>query len=165
MEALKKFDIEELLKRQAMLDKKFDEKETLRERTRIRTYIAYFTELGELAQELKHDWNYWKNSAKEVNRIKVLEELSDCLHFYLSFINQSMFRNRGCKEIEFWKKYFSDFELAMVLLTKIRGETENTVVGAMLSIAEHIGATEKEFLQVYHNVWLRNLGERTKEEY
>ena len=53
----------------------------------------------------------------------------------------------------------------MVLLTKIRGETENAVVGAMLSIAEHIGATEKEFLQVYHNVWLRNMGERTKEEY
>lgn len=32
MEALKTFDIEELLKRQAMLDKKFDEKKTLRKR-------------------------------------------------------------------------------------------------------------------------------------
>ena len=66
MEALKTFDIKELLKRQAMLDKKFDEKETLRERTQIRTYIAYFTELGELAQELKADWNYWKNSTKKI---------------------------------------------------------------------------------------------------
>ena len=46
MEALKEFDIEELLKRQAMLDKKFDEKKTLRGRSQIRTYIAYFTELG-----------------------------------------------------------------------------------------------------------------------
>ena len=61
MEALKEFDIEELLKRQAMLDKKFDEKKTLRGRSQIRTYIAYFTELGELAQELKSEWNYWKN--------------------------------------------------------------------------------------------------------
>ena len=165
MEALKTFDIEELLKRQTILDKKFDEKETLRERTQIRTYIAYFTELGELAQELKADWNYWKNSTKKINKQRVLEELSDCLHFYLSFINQSMFRNRGDKDVEFWKKYFSDFELAMVLLTKIRGETENAIVGAMLSIAEHIGATEKEFLQVYHDVWLRNMGERTREEY
>lgn len=165
MEALKEFDIEELLKRQAMLDKKFDEKETIRKRTQIRTYIAYFTELGELTQELKNDWNYWKNSAKEVNRIKVLEELSDCLHFYLSFINQAMFRNRGYKEIEFWKKYFSGFELAIVLLTKIRGETENAVVGAMVSIAEHIGATEEEFLQVHHEKWLKNMNERTKEEY
>ena len=164
-EVLKTFDIEELLKRQAMLDKKFDKKETIRKRTQIRTYIAYFTELGELTQELKNDWNYWKNSAKEVNRIKVLEELSDCLHFYLSFINQAMFRNRGYKEIEFWKKYFSGFELAIVLLTKIRGETENAVVGAMLSIAEHIGATEEEFLQVHHEKWLKNMNERTKGEY
>ena len=30
MEALKKFDMDELLKRQAMLDKKFDEKKTLK---------------------------------------------------------------------------------------------------------------------------------------
>lgn len=165
MEALKTFDIEELLKRQTILDNKFDKKETLRGRTQIRTYIAYFTELGELAQELKSDWNYWKNSRKKINKQRVLEELSDCLHFYLSFINQSMFRNRGDKDIEFWKKYSSDFELAMVLLTKIRGETENAVVGAMLSIAEHIGATEKEFLKIHHQVWLRNMGERTKEEY
>ena len=164
MEALKTFDIEELLKRQAMLDKKFDEKETLRERTQVRTYIAYFTELGELAQELKADWNYWKNHTKPIDRQKALEELSDCLHFYLSFINQSMFRNRGDKDIEFWKKYFSDFELAMVLLTKIRGETENAVIGAMLSIAEHIGATEEEFLQIYHEKWLKNMNERTKGE-
>ena len=61
MEALKKIDIEELLKRQAMLDKKFDEKETLRKRSDTRLRIAYITELGELAQALKNEWNYWKN--------------------------------------------------------------------------------------------------------
>lgn len=165
MEALKEFDIEELLKRQAMLDKKFDEKETIRKRTQIRTYIAYFTELGELTQELKNDWNYWKNSAKEVNRIKVLEELSDCLHFYLSFINQAMFRNRGYKEIEFWKKQLSDFELAIAVLTRIREETENKIFGAMLSIVRCVGATEEEFLQVHHEKWLKNMNERTKGEY
>ena len=41
MEALKEFNIEELLKRQAMLDKKFDEKETLRKRSDTRLRIAY----------------------------------------------------------------------------------------------------------------------------
>ena len=35
MEALKTFDIEELLKRQAMLDKKFDEKNTNKNVRRI----------------------------------------------------------------------------------------------------------------------------------
>ena len=47
MEALKEFDIEELLKRQAVLDRKFDEKETIRKRTPGRTCVAFLTELGE----------------------------------------------------------------------------------------------------------------------
>ena len=58
MKALKKIDIEELLKRQEMLDEKFDEKETIRKRSDVRVRIAYITELGELAQELKNEWNY-----------------------------------------------------------------------------------------------------------
>ena len=87
MEALKKFDMDELLKRQAMLDKKFDEKKTLRKRTNVRILIAYFAELGELTQELKSEWNYWKNSTKGIDKRRVLEELSDCLHFYLSYFD------------------------------------------------------------------------------
>ena len=57
MEALKTFDIEELLKRQEILDEKFDEKETLRKRNGTRLRVAYITELGELCQELKNEWN------------------------------------------------------------------------------------------------------------
>ena len=87
MEALKKFDIEELLKRQAMLDEKFDKKETARERTKNRIIVAYLTELGEISQELKNEWSYWKNSTEKFNKKKVLEELSDLLHFYLSYLN------------------------------------------------------------------------------
>ena len=70
MEALKKFDMDELLKRQAMLDKKFDEKKTLRERTQIRTFVAFIAELGELTQELKSEWNYWKNNTEKINKRK-----------------------------------------------------------------------------------------------
>ena len=47
MEALKKFDINELLKRQEMLDKKFDEKVTVRKRDLELIRLAYHTELGE----------------------------------------------------------------------------------------------------------------------
>ena len=165
MEALKEFVIEELLKRQAMLDKKFDEKETVRERNPIRIYIAYFTELGELAQELKSEWNYWKNSTKKINREKVLEELSDVLHFYLSYTNQKIIRNTGYGNWKFQRRYFPDIEMAMVYLTRIKVESENRIIGAMMSIVKHIGATEEEFLQIHHQVWLRNMNERTKGEY
>ena len=158
MEALKEFDIEELLKRQAMLDKKFDEKKTLRGRSQIRTYIAYFTELGELAQELKSEWNYWKNHTKPVDRRKALEELSDCLHFYLSYINAKDEETKG-RVIPFLDEFSVEHSKKNLLLT------ENLIFGAMLSIAKHVGATEEEFLQVHHEKWLENMNERTKGEY
>jgi len=75
MEALKTFDIEELLKRQAILDKKFDEKNTLRKRTQIRTFVAFIAELGELAQELKNDWNYWKNNTEKSSITKGISKI------------------------------------------------------------------------------------------
>lgn len=165
MEALKKFDIKELLRRQAILDKKFDEKNTLRKRTQIRTFVAFIAELGELAQELKNDWNYWKNNTEKINKRKVLEELSDCLHFYLSFINQSIFRNPGNESVKYHKRYIENLEVALIFLSKFSGEKENKIIAAMLIITEYVGATEEEFLQVHHEKWLKNMRERTKEEY
>ena len=64
-----------------------------------------------------------------------------------------------------WSRFFTDIESALSQLTKIREEAENLIFGAMLSIAGHIGATEEEFLQVHHEVWLRNTKERKKGEY
>jgi dimeric dUTPase (all-alpha-NTP-PPase superfamily) len=51
--------------------------------TRIK--IALLVEIGELANELK-TFKHWKNQ-KEVNWEKAKEELIDCLHFYLSWVN------------------------------------------------------------------------------
>ena len=165
MEALKKIDIEELMRRQAMLDKKFDEKETLRKRSNIRLRIAYITELGELAQELKNDWNYWKNSTKEINKIKVLEELSDLLHFYLSHLNTEK-RYLRCETAWVYQEIeLFDLEKALYeLITPSTSLLEKTFA-AMLYIVEYVGATEKEFLAVHHEKWLKNMNERTKEGY
>ena len=95
VQALKTFDIDELLKRQAMLDKKFDEKKTIKARTVKGIQVALITEIGELIQELKSEWNYWKNSTEKFNKSKVLEELSDVLHFYLSYINAKDEETKG----------------------------------------------------------------------
>jgi len=77
MVALKIFDLKELLKRQAMLDEKFDKKETVRERTKNRIIVAYLTELGEISQELKNEWSYWKNSTEKFNKKTFLSKLSE----------------------------------------------------------------------------------------
>ena len=174
MEALKEFNIEELLKRQAMLDKKFDEKETVRERTIKGIQVALITEIGELVQELKSEWNYWKNSTEKFNKSKVLEELSDVLHFYLSYINARDEETKGrkipfldnslighCKEVA----SMQSLEDILITLSDFRVLTENKILGNILAISEYVEATEEDFLQVHHEKWLKNMNERTKESY
>ena len=174
MEALKTFDIEELLKRQAMLDEKFDEKETVNVRTIKGIQVALITEIGELSQELKSKWNYWKNSTRKFNKSKVLEELSDVLHFYLSYINAKDEETKG-KVIPFLDEFLVDYnkkdlsarslEDILLVLSDFKILTENKVLGSVLAVSDHAGATEEEFLQVHHEKWLKNMRERTKEDY
>ena len=165
MEALKTFDIKELLKRQAMLDKKFDEKKTPRKRDKNKIYIAYFAELGELLQELKSEWNYWKNGTDKPDKQKVLEEMSDCLHFLLSFFNQDEFWKRGSLSLQEYKEDIGSFENALIYLSFLETAPVLKIFGSMLIVAGHVGATEEEFLQVHHEKWLKNMNERIKEEY
>ena len=174
MEALKTFDIKELLRRQAMLDEKFDEKETVNVRTIKGIQVALITEIGELSQELKSKWNYWKNSTGKFNKSKVLEELSDVLHFYLSYINAKDEETKG-KVIPFLDEFLVEYnkkdlsarslEDILLVLSDFKILTENKVLGSILAVSEYVGATEEEFLQVHHEKWLKNMNERIKEEY
>lgn len=168
MEALKIFDIKELLKRQEMLDKKFDEKVTVRKRDLELIRLAYHTELGEFLQEVKSAWNYWKNSVKEINKQRALEELSDMLHFSLSYVNNDSFDSRiRNKDIRFKKEFFMQencsFTKLLDFLTALYNVNEHFSI--ILLVAEHLGATEEEFMKIHHMVWERNMGERTKKEY
>mgnify|MGYP000922107423 CR=1 FL=1 len=174
VQALKTFDIEKLLKRQAMLDKKFDEKKTVNVRTIKGIQVALITEIGELVQELKSEWNYWKNSTGKFNKSKVLEELSDVLHFYLSYINAKDEETKG-KVIPFLDEFLVEhskkdlsaksLEDALLVLSDFKIFAENKVLGSILAVSDYVGATEEEFLQVHHEKWLKNMNERTKESY
>ena len=175
VQALKTFDIDELLKRQAMLDKKFDEKKITKARTVKGIQVALITEIGELIQELKSEWNYWKNSTEKFNKLKVLEELSDVLHFYLSYINAKDEETKG-KIVPFLDESLAEdikngllavksLEDTLLVLSDFKILTENRVLGGILAIAEYVGANEEEFLQIHHEKWLKNMNERTKESY
>ena len=174
VQALKTFDIDELLKRQVMLDKKFDEKKTIKARTVKGIQVALITEIGELIQELKSEWNYWKNSTEKFNKSKVLEELSDVLHFYLSYINAKDEETKG-KVIPFLDEFLAEhskkdlsaksLEDTLLVLSDFKIFAENKVLGSILAVSDYAGATEEEFLQVHHEKWLENMNERTKESY
>ena len=50
-------------------------------------------------------------------------------------------------------------------LLEEQNEEKYIIFGLMYNIVEYVGATEEEFLEVHHDKWLKNMNERTKEEY
>ena len=67
-QALTQVNILELIDRQILLDKKLNEKSknnsSLRPRNKVNTLIALNTELGEVMQDTKSKWNFWKINCK-----------------------------------------------------------------------------------------------------
>lgn len=91
----------DLLKRQAELQRLGNMPEAMLEQVDV----ALLTEIGELAQELKPDWAWWKKpgSAKEVNRERVLSEAADVLHFALLLdLASGHIPSGDCVEITVW---------------------------------------------------------------
>lgn len=184
---LDSFDIVELWKRQKTLDDTFDEKPTGKKRTRTELRISYFDELGELTHEMKPNWNWWKIKNASINLPLVQEELSDVLHFYLSYItplDSNMFsvyegfykRYKNISDVNTMWQVFSGIEditkadikeelnKALCLLTKLDDVETEKMFLPILFIAQYSGGIEK-FLEVHHNKWVKNMTFRMSVEY
>jgi len=171
MEALKTFDIKELLRRQAMLDEKFKDKMGTKEIDPNKIRVAYIDEVGEFIHELKPKWCYWKNNFKEMDKRKTLEELSDCMHFALSLKNNKKGQDFLSETV--WSEFLGG---AVVLSDKIEEnlvQLSNILNLEFLSIwfelvgkiLENLDVSQEEFLKIHHEKWLKNMNERTKESY
>ena len=192
-QALTQVNILELIDRQKMLDDKFNEKNknnsSLRPRNRVNTLIALNTELGEIMQDMKKYWNYWKVNCK-FNKEHTLEEISDYLHFLLQFVysNKNLYEEIKQRNEEFNLIFYKEFEN---LLSNRREEQniENSLlflslpisyelVGFEFEIAElmqilnaisvlliELESDWQEFLKIHHSKFELNYYERTKESY
>ena len=171
MEALKTFDVKELLRRQAMLDEKFKDKMGTKEIDPNKIRVAYIDEVGEFIHELKPKWCYWKNKFKEMDKRKTLEELSDCMHFALSLKNNKKGQDFLSETV--WSEFLGG---AVVLSDKIEEnliQLSNILNLEFLSIwfelvgkiLENLDVSQEEFLKIHHEKWLKNMNERTKESY
>ena len=192
-QALTQVNILELIDRQKMLDDKFNEKNknnsSLRPRNRVNTLIALNTELGEIMQDMKKYWNYWKVNCK-FNKEHTLEEISDYLHFLLQFVysNKNLYEEIKQRNEEFNLIFYKEFEN---LLSNRREEQniENSLlflslpisyelVGFEFEIAElmqilnaisvlliELESDWQEFLKIHHSKFELNYYERTKEGY
>lgn len=192
---LKFVNLLELVERQKLLDEKFNEKNknnsSLRPRNRVNTLIALNTELGEVMQDTKKYWNYWKLNCK-FDKEHTLEEISDYLHFLLQFIySEDRLYNRIKRENSIFNAQFNSevrqlemtlnedknltIENALLMLTlpitnELLGyETDfgeiYTIFKAITIIILNLGSNWEEFLKIHHTKFELNYYERTKENY
>ena len=193
LKALKKVDILELINRQKLLDEKFKEKNKnnseLKPRNKVNTLIALNTELGEVMQDTKSKWNFWKINCK-FDKEHTLEEISDYLHFLLQHIYSD---NELFKEIENRNDELNvTFEKHIEELLKNRKKEQNIensllflalpiayeLVGfrfeieevfqlfsAITVILDELDSNWNEFLKVHHKKFELNYYERIKEDY
>ena len=195
LQALKFVDLLELIERQKMLDVKFNEKNknnsSLRPRNRVNTLIALNTELGEVMQDTKKYWNYWKLNCK-FDKEHTLEEISDYLHFLLQFIySEDKLYNRIKRENAIFNAQFNSevrqlemtlnedknltIENALLILTlPITNELLGyeldfgeiyTIFKAITIIILNLGSNWEEFLKIHHSKFELNYYERTNEGY
>ena len=168
MEALKELDFLELLKRQQMLDEKFKEKMGLDELDGDLINIAYLDEVGEFIHELKPLWCYWKKEKKQIDKQRVLEELSDCFHFYLSYMlvdNEYIMSETLDYVISRYNHknlYLAIWRYSELLIFLCDIHEFSMILEFAL---EKLGYTLQEFLEVHHQVWLRNMEIRTGDDY
>lgn len=195
LKSLSYIDLLELIERQKMLDEKFNEKNknnsSLNPRNKVNTLIALNTELGEIMQETKKYWNYWKLNCK-FDKEHTLEEISDYLHFLLQFIySEDNLYNKIKRENSIFNAQFNS-EVKQLELT-LNEDKNLTIENALLMLAlpitnELLGyefdfgeiyaifkaitiiilnldSNWEEFLKIHHSKFELNYYERTKESY
>lgn len=195
LQPLKFVNLLELIERQKMLDIKFNEKNknnsSLRPRNRVNTLIALNTELGEVMQDTKKYWNYWKITCK-FDKEHTLEEISDYLHFLLQFIysedklykkikrENSIFNAQFNSEVRQLELTLNEDKnltienallmLALPITNELLGYKFNfgeiyAIFKAITIIILNLGSNWEEFLKVHHSKFELNYYERTKENY
>ena len=150
--------LERILKAQKKLDKAILKEAGFKEGEypgkKIR--VAYNVELGELAQEWK-GFKYWKKTKGEVDRIKLIEEYADCLHFASSLANNTLDISSGSKrflEIAIGKlgdipKNYDKIENLLLDCFGTYSETGIIILMQVLELGGALGFTWEEIEEAY----------------
>ena len=135
-------NIKKMLKAQKELDAALFQKGGLKEYPIEQIKTAYRVELGEALQEWK-SFKYWKKNKGIIDINKLLEELSDCLHFALSLENE--IKNYNYEEVF---KYYDKYDLYEIIdkCFTIYG----TVLGDTIALGLKLGFTLDQLEEAYY---------------
>lgn len=157
-------NFEDLLELQKILDEEVGKPRGNGFIPRVRVFddiiLSLDDEFNEWLKELPYELNFKTWKQKTYSREKELEEITDCLFFYLQAINRSDYllkefkcefdsfrKNIEIKEVEtlifpFKEHLFSDFETSFYL---------------WLDICKSRGFTKQEMLDMYFKKWQKNI--------
>ena len=135
-------NIKKMLEAQKELDAALFQKGGLKEYPIEQIKTAYRVELGETLQEWK-SFKYWKKNKGIIDINKLLEELSDCLHFALSLENE--ITNYNYEEVF---KYYDKYDLYEIIdkCFTIYG----TVLGDTIALGLKLGFTLDQLEEAYY---------------
>ena len=139
-------NIKKMLEAQKELDSALFQKGGLKEYPIEQIKTAYRVELGEALQEWK-SFKYWKKNKGIIDINKLLEELSDCLHFALSL--ESEIKNYNYKEVT--EEEFKDY--AKYDLYKIIDKCFiicRSVLGDTIALGLKLGFTLDQLEEAYY---------------
>lgn len=109
--------------------------------------IAYLTEVGELAQEMKHTWAWWKKPGdRPVRSERILSELADVLHFWLLIALREGWRMEG-KQLEVTRRNAA--VRPDTLLDSLYGPVHWWTPRTLCEIASRYGYTPQDLADAY----------------
>jgi len=113
----------------------------------IELRIAVVAEVGELLNELGTEWKWWAKK-KEIDKEKVLEELVDVLHFYMSMVVYD-YEVEDIKEWQesSWGMYDSEYDSKLLV----------AILGFINEISD-VGNAVNEITDMYFGEIVRALG-------
>ena len=153
----KEYDlIKEMLEMQDKLDEAIMKEYGLDEIDEEKLNMAILDEVGELTQELKANWCWWKKSQAPVDNEKVLGELVDIWHFILSWQNHFMRGEEGLRKEKVMIETIKQYVWGLKNLQKEFGYVltdlpcfSDSRVEALIAITEYLGFTVEQVYEAY----------------
>ena len=109
--------------------------------------MAVFTEVGEMCQELKPEWAWWKklSDRRELDRERLADEAADVLHFAL-IGDLSRDHRYAVDVIATWPLTCPDAQLVGLILASSDGHTTACLLATLLS---RYGITPEQLVAAY----------------
>ena len=158
-------NFEDLLELQKLLDEEVGKPRENgfmpRKRTEMDILLSLDDEFQEWLRELPQKYNFKTWKQKEYSREKELEEFTDCLFFFLQYLN-----NCDDDSIIFFKKYYDDSsnilhlkikDVIYLFKSRLWDLCIPSCFSSWIEISYLRGFTKQEILDTYWSKWQKNM--------